>query len=179
MGTSLPEIPANPEASRSDRILDEIKRHQQRKDVVDVEEERVKVVIFSCAGTRFTLYGSDVREILPPREISWVPCLPSHIPGLINVRGDIESVVDIRPFLGFEPADAQNCFIAMAVHGSFCSGILIDAVEDVTDVPLTAIKPPLATLGGIARELVAGELEHEKGMAILLDIEKLIARITL
>jgi len=190
MGTPLPESPtpqvpagegssSSHGPSRSDQLLNEIKRHQQRKDVVDVEEERVKVVIFSCGGARYALYGSDIREILPPREISWVPCLPPHIPGLINVRGDIESAVDIRPFLGFGSADAEKCFIAMAVHGGFCSGILIDAVEDVTDVPVSAIRPPLATLGGTARDLVAGDLDHEKGLATLLDIEKLIARISL
>jgi purine-binding chemotaxis protein CheW len=168
-----------PEASSSDRILDEIKRHHQRKEVVDVEEERVMVVIFSCAGARYAFYGSDIREILPPREISWVPCLPPHIPGLINVRGDIESVVDIRPFLGNEAADPTHCLVAMAVHGEFRSGILIDSVEEVTEVPLKAIQPPLGGLGGIARELVAGELDHHGDLVILLDIEKLIARITL
>jgi purine-binding chemotaxis protein CheW len=164
--------------SRSDRILEELKLHQQRRDVVEVEEERVKVVIFSCGGVRYAFYGADIREILPPHELSWVPGLPAYIPGLINVRGDIESVVDIRPFLDGGAADPVRCFILMAVHGGVQSGILIDAVEDVTDVAVSAIKPPLANLG-TALDLVAGELEHEKGLVTLLDIGQVLARISL
>jgi purine-binding chemotaxis protein CheW len=169
---------ASQEAAPSDRILEEIKLRQLARDVVEVEEARTKVVIFSCGGVRYAFYGSNIREILPPHEISWVPGLPAHIPGLINVRGDIESVVDIRPFLDGGSADPARCFIAIGVHGGVRTGILIDAVEDVTDVALSAIRPPLAQLGA-AQELVAGELEHERGLVILLDIEKLLARISL
>jgi purine-binding chemotaxis protein CheW len=165
-------------AIKTDRVLAEIKRRQHVKDVVDVEEEQIKVVVFTCGGVRYGFHGAKVREILPPREISWVPCLPDFLPGLINVRGDIESVVDIRVFLGLGPADPTQCLIAMVVQGDCRFGVLIDAVEDVTDVAVSAIKPPLASLSGSAKDLVAGELEMGQGLVTLLDIEKLASRIS-
>ena len=164
--------------SKSAAILGEIHRRQQMKDLVEVEEERVKVVVFTCGGCRYGFYGAKVQEILPPREVSWVPGLPDYLPGLINVRGDIESVVDLRIFLGLGPGDPSRCFIAMVVDGGCRFGVLIDAVEDVTDVPASGIRPPLSSLSGPIRDLVAGELQVGPGVVTLLDAGKLAARIS-
>ena len=167
------------EQLKSDLILDELKNRRRAKEVVDVEEERVKVVIFICGGNRYAFYGADIREILPTSDISWVPCLPDYLPGLINVRGDIESVIDIRHFLGEERVDHGKHLIAMAVQGDFHSGVMIDSIQDVVDVPLSTIHPPLATLNGAARDLAIGEIEYGGEIVTLLDVEKLAAKISL
>ncbi|HXE96425.1 MAG TPA: chemotaxis protein CheW [Dongiaceae bacterium] len=167
------------EQLKSELILGELKKRQRTKEVVDVEEERVKVVIFMCGVNLYAFYGRDVREILPSCAISWVPSLPEYLPGLINVRGDIESVINLRHFLGEEKDDHCKCLIAMAVRGDFHSGILIDSIEDVVDIPLSTILPPLATLNGAARDLVIGEIEYGGETISLLDIGKLAALIAL
>lgn len=169
----------NEEQLKSELILDELKKRQRTKDIVDVEEERVKVVIFICGDNRYAFYGADIREIIPACDISWVPCLPEYIPGLINVRGDIESAIDIRYFLGEGKACHDTCLIAMAVRGDFHSGVMIDSMEDVVDIPLSTIHPPLATLNGAARDLVIGEIEYGGATISLLDVGKLAALITL
>jgi purine-binding chemotaxis protein CheW len=167
------------EKLKSEQILDELKRRHHSKEVIDVEQERVKVVIFVCGYNRYAFYGADIREILPACDISWVPGLPDYLPGLINVRGDIESVIDVRNFLGEEKVDHGKSLIAMAVRGSFHSGVMIDSIEDVVDVPLSTVHPPLATLSGNARDLVIGEIDYGGGMVTLLDIDKLAAKISL
>jgi purine-binding chemotaxis protein CheW len=164
---------------KSEQLLEEIKRHNRSKDIVDVEEERTKVVIVTVGGDRYAFYGEDIREILPACEISWVPGLPDYLPGLIVVRGDIESVVDIRHFLGAGRAAGETGLIALAVRGDFRSGIIIDSVEDVVDVPHSAIKPPLSTLNGAARDLLTGEIDRDGTVIPLLDIGKMAARVTL
>ena len=165
------------EESRSDRFLHEIKRREAGREVVDVEEEQVKIVVFTCGTKRYAFYGRDIREVLPPREIAWMPELPPCLAGLINVRGDIESVVDIRCFLGQEKTDAAHCLVAMAVRDDFRSGILVDAIEDVVDIPASAVKPPLSTLAGAARDLVTGEIEFAGDTVSLIGIERLAAHI--
>ena len=167
------------EKPKSELILDELKKRQRTKEVVDVEEERVKVVIFICGVSLYAFYGRDVREILPSCEISWVPSLPGYLPGLINVRGDIESVIDLRHVLGEEKVDHGKRLIAMAVSGYFHSGVMIESIEDVVDIPLSSIHPPLATLNGAARDLVVGEIEYGSETISLLDIGKLAALIAL
>jgi purine-binding chemotaxis protein CheW len=172
-------MPPSDEKPKGERILDELKKRQRNKEVVDVEEERVKVVIFVCGANLYAFYGSHIREILPTSTISWVPSLPDYIPGLINVRGDIESVIDLRHFLGEEYNDNGKCLIAMAVHGDFHTGIRIESIEDVVDIPRSTIHPPLSTLSGAAGDLVAGEIEYGGRTISLLDIGKLVSLITL
>jgi purine-binding chemotaxis protein CheW len=172
-------MPPLAEKLKSDIILDELKRRQRTKEVVDIEEERVKIVIFRCGANLFAFYGRDIREILPPCDISWVPSLPDYLPGLINVRGDIESVIDLRHFLGEEKDTEGKCLIAMAVHGYFHSGVMIKSIEDVVDIPLSTIHPPLGTLNGAARDLVIGEIEYGGETISLLDVGKLAALIAL
>lgn len=167
------------EKSKSEIVFDELKRRQHSKEVVDVEEERIKVVIFMCGVNLFAFYGSDVREILPSCEISWVPCFPDYLPGLINVRGDIESVVDLRYFLGEETNERSKGLIAMAVRENFRSGVMIESIEDVVDIPIHSIHPPLATLNGPARDLVIGEVEYRGETISLLDIGKLATLVSL
>lgn len=164
-------------AIRTDQLLEEIKHSRLEKDAPAFEDTAFKVVIFACGGLRLGLPGAHVREILPPRTISWVPGLPDHLPGLVNVRGDIEAVVDVRRVLELGAVDPSKCMIAMVVQGERRFGLLIDAVEDVADVPQRSVRPPLASLGGAVRELVSGELDWGGNLVTLLDIEKLAARI--
>lgn len=167
------------EQLKSELILSDLKRRRSAKEVVDVEEELVKVVIFICGENRYAFYGTDIREILPSCDISWVPSLPDYLPGLINVRGDIESVIDIRHFLGEDRNDHGNRLIAMAACGDFHSGIMIDSIEEVIDIPVSTIHPPLSTLNGAARDLVIGGIEYGGETVSLLDVGKLGALITL
>lgn len=163
----------------SDLVLDELKRRHRAKDIVDVEEERVKVVIVTCGENLYAFYGSDIREIISCCEISWVPGLPEHLPGLINVRGDVESVIDIRRLLGEGKASPAPALVAMAVRGDFRSGVIIDSIEDVVDIPVSAVHPPLGTLNGAARDLVTGETLFDGKMVTLLDVEKLATLVSL
>jgi purine-binding chemotaxis protein CheW len=164
---------------KSERIRQEISRRDTDRKTRDVQEEQVKVVIFISGRTRYAFYGRDIKEILPFCPISWVPGLPDYLSGLINVRGDVESVIDIRHFLGEEITESAKGLIAMAVRDEFRSGVMIDTIEDVVDIPLSSIKPPLSTLGGTARELVIGEIEYGGKTATLIDIGKLAAKISL
>lgn len=169
----------NNEKLNSERIIGELKLRQLDKSIVDVDEKLVKIVVFTIASKRYAFYGSSVKEILPSGNISWIPSLPDFLPGLITIRGDIESVVDIRYFLGEKSSNGSSQYILFLVTDSFRTGILVDTIYDVTDIPLSAIKPPLSTLSGVARELVCGEIEWCNEVVTLLDIAKLETRITL
>lgn len=164
----------------SREILDEVTRAHNSRDVVDVEEETVKVVVFTLGQRRYAFPGQDIKEILPDCQVYPVPSLPGYLPGLINVRGEIESAVDLRPFLGGTPSGPGRVMMAMAQRGDFRAGIIIEAVEDVTDLPKSRIKPALATLTGPARDLAAAEVDLGEGQtATLIDLEKLAAMVTL
>lgn len=163
---------------RSEDVLAEIKRSLNSRKIVDVEEEQIKIVIFKAGGQSYAFYGNNVLEILAGREIYPVPFLPDHIPGLINVRGEIEAAIDICRFLGGQNTKPDKGMIIMIRHESFRSGIMVDSVEDVLDVPIGSIKPPLPTLTGTIRDLVSGSLEFSDQPIPILDIKKLAPRVT-
>lgn len=151
----------------------------ERPRIVDVEEAQVKIVIFSIAEELYAFYGADVREILPPAEISPVPGLPEFLPGLINVRGDVESVVDIRHFLQIPTPPSAQGFIVLAAKNDIRSGVLVDAVIDVDDIPLGNISPPLSTLEAGIREFIVGEFDYGARSVALLDLGAIFAKIAL
>lgn len=167
----------NDEKHKSDLILEELQRLKEKERVVEVEEERIKLALFSLSGDLYAFRGEEVREILPWCEITWVPGAPQFIPGLINVRGDIESVLDVRYLLGLAEAGRPGGLIIIAEKSGIRSGIIADTIEDVVDLPISGIKPTIATLDGDVREFVAGELEYLTKNVTLLDIGRIFARL--
>ena len=142
-------------------ILDQISNRGGRR-TADIEEEKVKLVVFTLRGELFAFKGSEVKEILPGQNIYYVPGAPDYITGLINNRGDVESVMDINGLLGL-PGSVRGpqSRIILACGAGVRSGILVDSVLDVVDLPASAIKPPISTLDGKKKEFVTGEAAHD------------------
>ncbi|MBF0328853.1 MAG: chemotaxis protein CheW [Nitrospirae bacterium] len=156
---------------KSDLIIEELKKRRAREKVVDVEEDTVKIVVFTVMNAYYAFYGEDVKEVLIPPEIFYVPGSPEHILGVINVRGDIESVLNINGFLGLPSSEVtQKTRIVIVEKNGVRSGIQIDSVEDVIDLPESSIKPPLCTLDKKAREFVSGEMVYNGRDVVLLNV---------
>jgi purine-binding chemotaxis protein CheW len=164
---------------KSDQVLEEIRKRKERGGVVDVEEEKVKVVIFSLQGDFYAFYGEHIKEILPFMTIYPVPGAADFIHGVINNRGEIESVVNINRFLGLTAAASPlSGRIALADANGVRSGILVDIIEEVLDIPATAVKPALDTLSPAIKEFVAGQFEHQDQYVTILDVGKIFGKIT-
>lgn len=169
---------ASEETTKSDLILQEIMRRKEQERTVDVEELRVKMVVFSLGGELYAFYGESIREILPNMPVSYVPGAPDFIPGVINVRGEIESVISINRFLELpDPASTREARIAVAERNGIRSGILVDTLEDVLDIPYSAVRPPLATLSPAVKEFVSGEFLLQHKTVTILDIGKIFGKI--
>lgn len=158
---------------KSERILGMIKKMRQEEAVVDVNVKTEKLVIFSLAGDLFAFNGQHVKEILISQEISFVPGSPDFLLGVMNVRGDIESVASLAAILGIPPErKSSRNRILIAEANEVRSGILVEKVEDVVDVPVDSIKPPLATMNGPITKYLAGETEYRGSNVIVLDLQK-------
>jgi len=169
---------SEPEKShKSDIILEELRRRTYKDRVVDVEEKTLKIVIFSLAAERFALYGADVKEIIPLVEIYYVPGTPQYIAGIINLRGDIESVITINHFIGLADSELTGqSRIIIAQKDGVRSGMLADSVEDVLDLPVSAIRPPLSTHSAGLKEFVAGEVLLAGRSILLLDLGRIFSK---
>jgi purine-binding chemotaxis protein CheW len=162
----------------SETTLDQVlsQRREARQDIVNVDEPAVKLVIFALGDQYFAFHGERIREILAQADVFFVPGSPASLEGVINVRGDIESVIRPHEMLHLpENAASRNSSILLGRGGGMSSGIRVDSVVDVVDLPQSSIQPPPATLPEHMRALVLGVLKFQDQPVAVLDLDKMFA----
>jgi purine-binding chemotaxis protein CheW len=98
-----------------------------------------------------------VAETYPLKEITPLPCTPAFVAGIINVRGRILSVIDIRRFFDLPEKGLTDLNRVIIVHnGTMEFGILADEILGTRTIPLSEVQPPLPTLTGIREEYLKG-----------------------
>lgn len=114
---------------------------EQPDDYTDqpAEIQTTKYLIFSSDSLMYGIKADQVKDIITDYTITYLPRVPNYVRGVINLRGQIIPVVDIRLRLG-KPEQDNFCGIVVDVDGSMV-GILVDMVEQMVDVPLDSILP--------------------------------------
>lgn len=142
-----------------------------------------QVLCFALAGEAYALPILKVREIQAQATITRIPKAPSYMPGVINLRGAIVPILELRQrfALGEAPEDTRPVIIIVEVQGRTL-GIRVDSVSDVLDLDASAIRPApeLGTQTALGREFIAGlaSLPGATGsdsMLILLDLDRLLS----
>lgn len=154
-----------------DRVL--IQRREARQEIVNVDEPTVKLVIFALGDQWFAFPGGNIREILAGAEVYFVPGCPPSLDGVINVRGDIESVVRLHDLLGLTGTSVEGDSILLGRGTAMSSGIRVDRVIDVVDLPQSAVQAPPATLPERLRAFVSGVLSFQNHPVAVLDLERI------
>ncbi|MEO5362899.1 MAG: chemotaxis protein CheW [Magnetococcus sp. DMHC-8] len=136
---------------------------RDREQIVDVDEETEQLVVFKLADQLFAMPGRYVRELIPTGDIVHVPGTSPLFLGVIPVRGDIVSVLDLARLLGMPPstiaaARTRSGRILMVAREEMNTGMLVDAVTDIIDAPGSAIQPQLSTLDPQLARLADGQL---------------------
>lgn len=131
-----------------------------------------KYLIFSSDGLMYGIKAELVMDIITGYTITYLPQVPGYVKGVINLRGQIIPIVDIRLRLGKIPQD-NFCSIVIEVDGNMV-GILVDMVEQMVDVPLEDILPVPTNSGG-SQAMVSGMCTLPDGNTMLeLDCEQLL-----
>lgn len=162
----------------SESALDQIlsQRHEARKEVVSVDEPAVKLVIFELGGDWFAFHGERIREILAQADVFFVPGCPASLEGVINVRGDIESVLLLHDLLRLPASPAsRGSSILLGRGGGMSSGIRVDRVVDVVDVPQSRVQPAPGALPEHMQPLVLGLLHFRERPVAVLDLDRIFA----
>lgn len=141
-------------------------------------EEMLKLVIFELGGERFACRGEHIREIIFAAEVYFVPGCPDTLEGVINVRGDITSVIRLDRLLELANGSirpGQRSSILLGRGNGMESGIRVGQVIDVIDLPARDIQPSPATLPETLRLRMPGVLHFQQGAVTLLDLDRLFA----
>jgi purine-binding chemotaxis protein CheW len=163
------------EPSKTQLILDTVRNKAEKARDLYTLEETVELVIFTIGHRYFAIMGSDVREILPFLPITEVPGCPRTIRGIINVRGKIESVINLHTLLEMDEVPVSTATrIILGQSGELLSGIQVDQVTDVVSIEKAFIKPVISTLPLTIINYAHGGEEFYRGhYIIVLNVEKL------
>jgi len=135
-------------------------------------------VVFHLAGERFAVASSVAREVLRLPRLVRVPRVAGHIRGVINLRGQIVAVTDLRPLLGLagEAIPEKGGQLIVVESAGLTTALLTEGVEGIRSVPLAAIEPVTEGLSGFPREAAEGQVVGEEGMLVLLDLAHILSR---
>jgi purine-binding chemotaxis protein CheW len=116
----------------------------------------------------------DIKEIIKPREVTEVPRAPIFVSGVLSLRGTIIPVIDMRVRLGLgrEKTTGKERIIVIKNNNSF-SGLLVDEVIQVVQIPLDAVEVAPTVLDGIDRDFVSGLGRSGGRLIILLNLENI------
>lgn len=172
--TGLELSAAELEQTREQRrkILRDRAQHLAQEQKAEEGGERIEVVEFLLGSVHFGVETTFVREVHPLRGLTPLPCVPPFVLGLMNLRGAILSVVDLRSFFETgreEVTESSKVIVLRLAAMEFC--ILAQAVLGVRALNAADLQPPLSSMAGARGEFLRGMA----GSLLLLDAAKLLS----
>ena len=130
---------------------------------------------FYLNGHFFGVDVQSVQEVIRYQEMTRVPLAPRDVSGLINLRGQIVTAIDLRSRLGMPDRlpDRKPMNVVVRSDDGVIS-MLVDEIGDVQEVREDAFEPPPETLQGEARNLIRGTYKLDKRLLLVLDTEKAV-----
>jgi purine-binding chemotaxis protein CheW len=137
---------------------------------------QVQLVTFRVGGEEFGLDVFQVHEILRHTEPTPMPKAPAFVEGVLDVRGTLIPVVDLRKRFELHDVryDDDTRIILVDFQGERL-GLVVDEVSEVLRVPETAVTPPPQFVRGLAAEFIRGIVRLESRLVVLLDLERILS----
>jgi purine-binding chemotaxis protein CheW len=155
---------------------------QVAQDDEEEVQERIQVCVFELSDRFFALSIFDVQEIneLEGAEITRVPTTPHFLRGVINLRGDIVPVVDVREVLSLpiKPPSRESRVMILNIK-KVLLGILVDAIKEVTHIEKRIIQPDSDQIGLSDGRFISNVIQYKDGFLVLLNLDNLYQAIQL
>ncbi len=144
--------------------------------VVETKVVEKQLVVFDLVGESYGVDISSVREIIQMQAVTAVPESPEFVEGLINLRGVVIPVLDLRKRFGLESAEHNQDTRIMVVD---CKGqdigIVVDSVAEVLRISSELIEPASSVVTGADSQYLRGIVKLQDRLVILLDVELLLS----
>lgn len=144
---------------------------QKRQD-----DELLQLVTFSIGEEEFGVDILKVQEIIRTMEITKVPRAPEFVEGVINLRGKVIPIIDLRRRFGldFKDHDKDTRIIVIEIN-NIVVGFVVDAVSEVLRIPTNTVEPPPPVVAGVDSDYISGVGKLQDRLLILLDLDKLLS----
>ena len=135
----------------------------------------LQLVTFSIDEEEFGVNILKVQEIIRIIEITRVPRSPEFVEGVINLRGRVIPIVDLRRRFGLAAiAHDKDTRIIVIELNSLVVGFIVDAVSEVLRIPADTVEPTPPVAAGVDSEYISGVGKLQDRLLILLDLDKLL-----
>lgn len=132
-------------------------------------------VTFRLENEKYGVNVMQVREVLKNTEIAPVPGAPDFVLGIINLRGNVVTVMDTRKRFGLDPADASDAtrIVIIEVHDQVV-GMVVDSVAEVVDLRQSEIEIAPNVGSDASAKYIQGVTKQDDELLILVDLDKLL-----
>ena len=136
----------------------------------------LQLVTFNISNEEFGVDILKVQEIIRTMEITKVPRAPEFVEGVINLRGKVIPIIDLRRRFGmdFRKHDSQTRIVVIELNNMIV-GFVVDSVSEVLRIPAATVVPPPAIVSGVDSEYISGVGKLDDRLLILIDLEKLLS----
>ncbi|MEH6946377.1 chemotaxis protein CheW [Peribacillus asahii] len=139
-------------------------------------EQEMKIIVFQIKDKEYALPVERVRGIEKLLHITRVPKTLPFIKGVINLRGVITPIIDLRIRFGFdEVVYNESTRIIIVVIEGMEVGLIVDSANDVMDIPVASIEPQPEVVGHRIDEYISGVAKIDKRLLILVNLEKTLS----
>jgi purine-binding chemotaxis protein CheW len=144
-------------------------------DTSTAGEQVLQLVTFTLRNEEYAVDILNVQEINRITEITQVPNSPSYVEGVINLRGKVMPVINLRKKFGLEDKERDDTsrIIIMDIKG-VTNGLVVDSVSEVLRIPTDIVEPPPPMSSDISSKFIKGVAKLENRLIILIDINELL-----
>ncbi len=158
------------------RMLLVEKMNQKSKDMTNREE---KYLTFSLSNEEYGISIMKVKEIIGMMSVTSVPQMPQFVRGVINLRGKVIPVMDMRLRFGMDEAEytRRTCIVVVEAaeeSGKDLVGTVVDSVSEVLNIKDNSIEPTPSFGSELNAECISGMAKIDQKVKILLDINKVV-----
>lgn len=138
-------------------------------------EEQVQTLTFRLADEWYGFHLSDLVEIIGDAEVTPIPFTADHVAGVINHRGSVVPVVDLKKVFGLTGRYRRGGGrIVLVQSESSVVGFTADEIADIVTAPRSSVEPPLSTIEKVKAEFIEGCVRRDEGLLVVLSSSALI-----
>jgi purine-binding chemotaxis protein CheW len=135
-----------------------------------------QLITFTVGVEEYGLELSRVKEVIRMRQPTWLPNAPSCVKGVINLRGDVIPIIDLRDRFGLEPVEhtTMTRVIVVEAEGRMV-GMVVDSASQVVRVPADQFDPPPAVMGAALRNFITAVGKMGDKLVIMIDADRVLS----
>ncbi|WP_318615399.1 chemotaxis protein CheW [Sporosarcina sp. YIM B06819] len=140
-----------------------------------LNQKDMKVIVFQLMDKEYAISVDVVQGIEKMLSIARVPKTPSYVKGVLNLRGAVTPIVDLRARFGLEVKEMdESTRIIIVTLEDYDVGLVVDAANDVLDIPMESIEPQPEVVGSVEVDFISGVAKVDKRLLVMLNLNKVL-----